>query len=416
MTQSMTGKVTKALSLPLLILLLGFPQISETIYTPALPQVAKDLSTSSSMAELSLSIYFIGFAVGVALWGYCCDLFGRRFPMLIGIGLYVISCLVLWSSFSIESLLFWRFFQALGASAGSVVTQTMIRDVYDGKERHQLFSLLGAALSLSPALGAWIGGYLCMAFGWKMNFLALTSLGTLLLVICIASLPETRSNDTQKIFKRHNVLSLFKGMIKDTNILNHILLIAACNGIFFGFYAEAPFLFIELMGFTPMQYGFFGIVLCAAGLIAALLSHRMNEKQSPQTIIFVGSLISLIGSFSLLAIVAAGYFNTQISVTEISLLIMSIAITFIGVGLIIPNSLSIALADYRPALGIAGAIFGFLYYIGIAGFTALMSFFHNGTAYPMPLLFISMGLCLLICGFLIRSPNTASGKLAQSKA
>ena len=60
-------KSKKNISVALLIALVGFPQISETIYTPALPNVANGLQASAYMVETTLSIYFLGFALGVLL-------------------------------------------------------------------------------------------------------------------------------------------------------------------------------------------------------------------------------------------------------------------------------------------------------------------------------------------------------------
>lgn len=143
----------KGLSIGLLIALVGFPQISETIYTPALPDVANGLSASAYMVEATLAIYFLGFAIGVLLWGIISDYCGRRNAMLVGLLVYGIATLGCASSKSIEILLAWRLLQAFGASVGSVITQTILRDSYDGAERTKLFSVMSGALAFSPAIG-----------------------------------------------------------------------------------------------------------------------------------------------------------------------------------------------------------------------------------------------------------------------
>lgn len=389
------AKKTTALTLPLIIILLGFPQISETIYTPALPQLAHDLATSSQWAEFTLSIYFIGFALGVALWGFCCDMLGRRKPMLIGLTVYAISCVLLWQAHSIHELLFWRFFQAVGASAGSVVTQTMIRDVFEGKRRHQVFAIAGGAIAFSPAIGPWLGGFLCTAFGWQMNFALLAAVGLSLFAHCWFFLPETRTDNGVRNFSGEAVRRITWRMVSDKWIAVHVLLIAACNGIVFGFYGEAPFLFIELMQFTPSEYGLLGIVVSAAGIAAAWCSHHMNEFYKPQQIISLGATCALVGAVSLLIVAWKGLFHPGPNLLEMGYIILSIGLTFFGISLVISNSLSIALSHYKDTLGVSGAIFGVMYYIGIAAFTALMSLIHNGTAYPMPLLFIGLALTLV---------------------
>lgn len=384
-----------ALSLPLIILLLGFPQISETIYTPALPLITLDLNTTAHLTELTLSVYFVGFALGVALWGFCCDVLGRRPAMLAGLVLYAAACIVLWLSQSIESVLCWRFFQALGASAGSVVTQTMLRDLYEGKQRHQIFATVGGALAFTPAIGPWLGGYLCMYFGWKSNFMALTLLGIVLFIYCILFLKETRMKKSESTFQMKTVSKVASRILLDMQLWKHVFLISICNGMVFGFYGEGSFLFIELMHFTPVQFGLLGLGLCVAGLLASLISRRLVLRTSPQFIIILGSCCTLVGAIILSISAYMGLFIPEISMSQMIIILTGICTCFLGVAMIISNSLSIALEYYKEFLGVAGAIFGFMYYIGIALLMGLISLLHNGTVYTMPLMFLAYSICLL---------------------
>jgi DHA1 family bicyclomycin/chloramphenicol resistance-like MFS transporter len=59
----------KPVLLGLLICLLSFPQINESIYTPSLPDVVRSLEITIGLAEYPLSVYFAGFAFGVLAFG-----------------------------------------------------------------------------------------------------------------------------------------------------------------------------------------------------------------------------------------------------------------------------------------------------------------------------------------------------------
>lgn len=78
----------KTPSLLLLIVLVGFPQISETIFSPSLPSIAEVFEISMSDAQLTMSVYFIAFAFGVFFFGRLSDKIGRRKAMLYGLFLY----------------------------------------------------------------------------------------------------------------------------------------------------------------------------------------------------------------------------------------------------------------------------------------------------------------------------------------
>lgn len=313
--------------------------------------------------------------------------------MLWGIFLYGLSCLALWQIKTIEGLLMLRVVQAFGASVGSVVTQTMLRDLYEGKKRHQIFALVSGALAFVPAIGPFIGSQLAASFGWEVNFLFLALLGFGLMLWCLVRLPETRPVQICKA----PLSQVAKRMLSDKELLTHALLISVCNGIVFGFYGEAPFLFVNLMQIPLSYYGLFGLVLCIAGLIASFLSHRLHEHFTPQQIIFGASLCSIFGSSLLCSASFGNFFHPQATVLELTYIVLGIGCTFLGVGLTISNSLSLALADYKETMGSAGSIFGLLYYIGIAICMSLVSFLHDGGPYMLPASFLGFSLAMFLC-------------------
>lgn len=382
------------LSIGLLIALVGFPQISETIYTPALPNVANGLLASASMVEMTLVIYFLGFAVGVLLWGTISDWCGRRNAMLTGLIVYGIGTLACANVASLEALLGWRFLQAFGASVGSVITQTILRDSYDGAERTKLFSVMSGALAFSPAIGPVLGGFISEFLGWRANFWALAILAVGLSIWSFFLLPETRPAQIRPL-SLSKISHLFIEMIRSRVLWGHILLIGATNGVLFGFYQEAPFVFIEQLGIKPSYYGLFGLLIAAATILAARISYRQSSRFSAQFIIQCGVACVIVGGFIFTLTVLIGIFNLKAIGSAI--VVLTLFLIFFGIGLIIPNSLSQALKPYPTAAGTAGSIFGGCYYCLIAGYTWLMSILHDGTALPLPLYIIMLGL-VIVCG------------------
>ncbi|MBN9288300.1 MAG: hypothetical protein BGO43_09350 [Gammaproteobacteria bacterium 39-13] len=384
------------LSFLLICLLIGFPQISETIYTPSLPSIAQDLSVSAHWVEWTLSIYFIGFALGVGYWGILADKIGRRPVMLLGIFLYCLATLGCYLASNIAVLLLCRAIQALGASVGSVITQTMIRDTFTGKERGRLFSLIGIPLSLAPAFGPLCGSWLDALFSWRANFITLLLMGILILLISARRLPETRPQgllSSQDI----NLTQLCLQMCRDKKVLGAGALIAGINGILFSFYGEAPFMLIELMGLSANQYGWVGLAIALGGLLGSMLSHRLHRYLSSEQIIGLGCLLMLLGT-ALMVILACNdlYTSSNVEWGTIGLLISMFITIFGGMGLAIPNLMSIALSDYQVVVGRAGSIFGFGYYVLVALLTALMGGLHDGTVFPMPWYFLGLSIAMLV--------------------
>ncbi len=399
------GKIneTTKLSIALILALVGLPQLSETIYTPALPFIMEGLTASAHAVEATLAIYFLGFALGVTLWGAISDRLGRRAVMLLGLVIYAIACVACGVANNIAALLCWRFVQAVGASVGSVITMTMLRDVYDGARRAQLFAVLGGALAFSPAIGPLLGGILTELCGWRSNFAFLTVLAVAFIAWSCVRLPETRPEHLERPSTKQ-VSRLITSMFRCPAFWGHVLLIAATNGILFSFYEEAPFVFVEQLGMRPSTYGVFGLVIAAATLLSARISYRLSSRVGAERLIATGAFTSTVGGLLFVGIVGAELLS--LDALGMGLVAGALLTLFVGIGLVISNSLSIALKAYSHAVGTAGSVFGGCYYILIAAFTYGMSLCHNGTAWPLPLYLLALASLLLVGTCLIRFPRT----------
>lgn len=137
----------------LMVLIVGLPQLSETVYTPSLPDIAHALHASESMVEYTLTIYLFGFAIGTLFWGKLSDKLGRKFCVLAGLFVFVIGCLGCYFSSTIEMLMLSRFVQAFGGSIGSVIGQSICRDAFHGPALGRVYASVSSALALFPALG-----------------------------------------------------------------------------------------------------------------------------------------------------------------------------------------------------------------------------------------------------------------------
>ncbi len=226
----------------LLTLLIMFPQLVETIYSPALPGIATAFHISSERAAQTLSVYFVAFAVGVAMWGWLSDSIGRRRAMLAGLICYGTGCALAVVATNFNVLLLARMVSAIGAAAGSVVVQTILRDCYESTTLSRIFSVMGAALALSPVFGLLSGGWLVSLYGHIGVFVALVLLAILLLILTATRLPETRPENTI----RPRMAVLLPRMARDDELWKNAMLVALLNTMLFSYYSLAPFLFRQL--------------------------------------------------------------------------------------------------------------------------------------------------------------------------
>ncbi|WP_375084318.1 multidrug effflux MFS transporter [Providencia sp. SKLX074055] len=339
-----------SLSLWLAVALMMFPQIVETIYSPALTDIASAFSVNAEQASQTLSLYFFAFALGVVFWGRTCDTVGRRPTILAGLLVYGIASIgaLLISQFYL--LLLLRMLAAFGAAVGSIGTQTAMRDSYQGHELARVFSVMGVALAISPALGMLSGAGLVSLGGYRGVFIGLAILAVVLLLWSIYRLPETRPENVIKV----PFIETFLRMLTDKEIMRNVILIAFFNINLFSYYQLAPFSFEQLM-LTQQQFGLTGILLAlGVGLGSMINRHLLAKKHTSEQLVKLSSVISLVSSCAVFALMDSVWF------------VLPVIGVVIGYGIAIPNILAHALNRYSDRKGTAGAILGLLYYIGLA--------------------------------------------------
>jgi predicted MFS family arabinose efflux permease len=359
-------------SIGLMVVMLMFPQIVETIYSPALGNIAQSFAVTYSQAAQTLSIYFSAFAIGVVVWGILADKWGRRPAMLAGLLVYGISALVAMQTESFDVVMLARAFSAFGIAVGSVVTQTMLRDSFSGDELGRVFSVMGMAISISPVVGMLIGGQLTALGGYELVFFALFIMALALLCYNAVKLPETQT-EKQPL----EIGSLLGRMLKDAQIWQSALLVALYNIALFAYYQLGAFTF-EQLGLTSEQFGYSGVILGVGTLIGSLMNKSLLAKGRSQThLLWIASAFLIIGGF--------GVFLLQDSVWFLAPMLFVV----MSFGIAIPNVLSSALVDYKQQAGSAGAVLGLMYYLMIGSGLGLAGMVQN------------LGFVLMTCAALV---------------
>lgn len=130
------------------------------LYFSGLPSITEYFNTDGSTTQVTSSLYYLGFALGILTLGRLSDIYGRRPVVLFGLCIYAISSIISIFAPNIETLMLARFVQAFGVSVGSVIGQAMARDSYQGSELSYVYASLSPWLLFIPSLGSSIGGYL----------------------------------------------------------------------------------------------------------------------------------------------------------------------------------------------------------------------------------------------------------------
>ncbi|WP_314919379.1 MFS transporter [Pseudomonas helleri] len=353
----------------LAIALLMFPQIAQTLYSPALSDIGLAFAVEPQVAAQTLSVFFLAFAVGVVVWGRLCDRWGRRPTMLAGLTLYAAATGLGLAASKFEVLLLAQAMAAFGASVGSVVTQTVLRDRYRGPELAHVFSLMGIALAASPALGLFAGASLVQLFGYRGVLAGLLLIALVLCAWCLWALPETRPAQ----LKVAPLLGTLRLMLIDLALWRSVVLVSAFNVALFSFYSLGPFVF-QRAGLTMQAFGYSGVVLAlGSGLGATLNKYLLRRGVGSATLVLTASVLMLMGALLVWLLERSGWF------------VVPMLLVVLAFGMAIPNLLSTALMAYQDRLGTAGALFGLFYYLIIGASLVLVALGQQ------------LGVTLLVC-------------------
>lgn len=381
-----------------LILILGLLSaigpFSIDMYLPGFPAIAKDLHTTVDAVSYSLASFFIGICFGQLLCGPLLDRFGRKLPLVVGLIVYVLASIGCALSPSIETLIVFRFFQALGGCVGMVAPRAIVRDVFPLDENAKVFSLLILVLGISPILAPTVGGYIIAVIGWNYVFVVLSAVALLILLAVILWLQESKQPDPTFSLHPKPILTSFISVLTEPQFYTYALAGGVSSAGLFAYLSGSPFVFMELYGVSEQQYGWIFAII-AAGLITSSQVNNvlLNKFKSEQLMMTIQILQTIFGVllFAGTAFDVLGLYGT------IGMIFLFLSCQ----GFSFPNSAALSMAPFSKEAGSASALMGAIQ-MGLGSFAAAaVGLLQAKTALPMTGVMaacIVLGLLILVVG------------------
>ena len=367
----------------------GISPFGMAIAIPTLESFAQLYQAPYSTVQFIISAYLLGLASSMPLVGFLSDKIGRRPVLISGLILFVIASIFCSTTDSLNSLIFWRVIQGIGASVGSVMARAMIRDVSNASETARSLSRVTAIMGISPMIAPVIGGIGYQIFGNPNGIFIITAaIGILVLTAILLLLPETRNAALVESASKEPWSDKYRYLLGSKVFVGSSLIYAFTTGAFFAILAVASTVFYNDLGIDSAGFGFIWSCLTILYTVSAFMAGTLSSKYGLMKVLLFGVLLNVIAGL---------LFYSLVKVFDVTLIsvIVPLVIMFFAHGYIVPMSLAQAVSA-RPE--IAGSSSGLSSALGlvIGGmFSVLSGLVFDGRLLPIALI---VSASTILCG------------------
>ncbi|WP_292971907.1 multidrug effflux MFS transporter [Pantoea sp. UBA4549] len=347
MTSAHPNRLVYAITLGLLAAL---RPLCIDLYLPALPELARDLQTQTSTAQLSLTAGLLGLGAGQLLFGPMSDKFGRIRPLLLSLLLLFIASVGCALAKDIHSLLIARLFEGLAGAGGAVLSRAIARDMYSGHELTRFFALLMLVNGLAPVGAPVLGGALMTIMSWRGIFIVLAAIAILLILLARWQLHETLPA------ARRSQGSLFSAWAALGQVVMHRPFMGFCltqgfmmSGMF-AYIGASPFVLQQIYGLSPQAFS-----LCfAANGFGLIIASQTSARLCP----LWGEYRVLKGGLTLAFVASATLLTAALSGAALPVILVALFFSIASNGVIATTAASLAMQSQGHRAGSASAVIG----------------------------------------------------------
>ena len=349
--------------------------LSIDMYLPALPVISAQFGVPAGSAQMTLSTYILGFALGQLLYGPMADSLGRKPVILGGTLVFAGAAVACALAQTIDHLIFMRFLHGLAAAAASVVINALMRDIYPKEEFSRMMSFVMLVTTIAPLVAPMAGGAVLVWFSWHAIFWILALAALLASAMIFFFIDETLPAEHRQKFHIRTTIGNFASLFRHKRVLSYMLASGFSFAGMFSFLSAGPFVYIELNHVSPQHFGYYFALNIVFLFVLTIINSRFVRRVGALNMFRAGLWIQFVMAVWLVvsAFLGVGFWALVIGVAA-----------FVGcVSMISSNAMAVILDEFPHMAGTASSLAGtFRFGIGaIVG--ALLSMATFTTAWPM---------------------------------
>lgn len=365
-------KKSNLILFPLLLVLYEVAiYLTTDAYLPALPSIASDFAINYSLAQLTLTTWFVGAASMQLILGPVSDRYGRRPVLLIGGIFFIISTVACALATNIDLLLFFRLIQGATVTSMVVAGYATVHELFDhDKAIHTLAWMVGITV-LAPAFGPLFGATILHFTGWRWIFWVLAIWGFIILSALFFKMPETNPNGHDHLIKIKRIIAQYKSILINHDYMRSTLSFCFLFGSIIAWISAGPFLVITNFHRSAFEFGIFQVLVFGSYIIGTRFVKPMMKKYKTEYLIKAGVTVAFLGGILSLL--------TWIYPNGLMLIIISLMLIAVGTGFSSPLLNRTAIEASSEPMGARMAMYSTLVSVFGVISSILISAIYNGT-------------------------------------
>ncbi len=325
--------------------------LATDMYLPAMPEIVEAFSTTPSMVQLTITTWLLGMAFGQVIAGPLSDIYGRRMPLIAGLGVLALTMAACTAAPNVHSLIALRLAGGFAASSALVVSRAIASDIYRGTMLTKFLATVMIIQGIAPIIAPVLGGQLLRFSPWEGIFALLTAITAAVLLIAVCKYEESLPVEKRLKGDFKHVLKVFGGLCARPYFASLCAIQFFVFTSLFAYISGMPFVLQGIYGFTPQEFSFVfaivGIGMMVMGKITGALTGRISDMKLMYGGLIQGTVFGILFLIGLLLDL------------NIYVLIAFMLLSEISLANIAATSFSLAMRAQKKVAGSASALLGF---------------------------------------------------------